>query len=638
MSVVPMKMLTVAGPTESLDDVICTCLINEQFHPVEASGIAGKNAHLAPISWTNPWQEPLTMVQKLLEDMGLTYTFRDFRAACLSLETAKGQLQTLTEAQSHYAGTQAQLEKQMEENTHEVQDLQKFAALPSDLTDIYHLDYVRFRFGRMLREAFDSLNVKMGEKDEIILYPTQMGQDYVYLVYVTPKSVAAKSDRFMDSLGFERMRLTDHVSGTPEDSAKMLEADTQRCRQQLQDTQAEYARWKQENGEVVLVLYSYLRFMYAAGEIKKYAAATEDGTFLLCGWIPAKELEGIRQRAGQFPDVMLAEDAPAAVKGETPPVKLKNNFWARLFQPFTEMYGLPAYNEFDPTFLMAITYSILFGIMYGDVGQGLVLIALGVFLYKVKGLWLGGILGSVGVFSTIFGFVFGSFFGYEHLIPGFHVLDSGANATKLLVVSAALGAVTIVGMMVINIINGIRQKDIKKIFFTNNSLAGIIFYLAVVIGAVVMLTTGVKVFTPLYIIVFILLPILVMFCQEPLGKLAEHRKDWKPESIGGFIAENFFEMFEVILSYVTNTVSFLRVGAYAICHAGMMLVVYTLAGDPASPVVLIIGNILVMGIEGLMVCIQVLRLEFYEMFGRFYQSGSREFTPAVIDYTKKIEL
>ena len=638
MSVVPMKMLTVAGPTESLDDVICTCLINEQFHPVEASGIAGKNAHLAPISWTNPWQELLTMVQKLLEDMGLTYAFRDFRAAGLSLETAKEQLQALTEAQSHYAGTQAQLEKQMEENTHEVQDLQKFAALPSDLTDIYHLDYVRFRFGRMLREAFDSLNVKMGEKDEIILYPTQMGQDYVYLVYVTPKSVAAKSDRFMDSLGFERMRLTDHVSGTPEDSAKMLEADTQRCRQQLQDTQAEYARWRQENSEVVLVLYSYLRFMYAAGEIKKYAAATEDGSFLLCGWIPAKELEGIRQRAGQFPDVMLAEDAPSAVKGETPPVKLKNNFWARLFQPFTEMYGLPAYNEFDPTFLMAITYSILFGIMYGDVGQGLVLIALGVFLYKVKGLWLGGILGSVGVFSTIFGFVFGSFFGYEHLIPGFHVLDSGANATKLLVVSAALGAVTIVGMMVINIINGIRQKDIKKIFFTNNSLAGIIFYLAVVIGAVVMLTTGVKVFTPLYIIVFILLPILVMFCQEPLGKLAEHRKDWKPESIGGFIAENFFEMFEVILSYVTNTVSFLRVGAYAICHAGMMLVVYTLAGDPASPVVLVIGNILVMGIEGLMVCIQVLRLEFYEMFGRFYQSGSREFTPAVIDYTKKIEL
>lgn len=178
----------------------------------------------------------------------------------------------------------------------------------------------------MLREAFDSLNVKLGEKDEIILYPTQMGRDYVYLVYVTPKWTAAKSDRFMDSLGFERMRLTNHVSGTPEDTAKMLEADTADCQKKLQDTKAEFSHWKQENSERLLVLYSYLRFMYAAGELKKYAVQTEDGTFLLCGWVPARELNGIRQRASRFPDVMLAEDAPSAIKSETPPVKLKITF------------------------------------------------------------------------------------------------------------------------------------------------------------------------------------------------------------------------------------------------------------------------------------------------------------------------
>ena len=242
------------------------------------------------------------------------------------------------------------------------------------------------------------------------------------------------------------------------------------------------------------------------------------------------------------------------------------------------------------------------------------------------------------MFSVIFGFVFGSFFGYEELIPGFHVLESGQNATRILIVSAAIGAVLIVMMMVINIINGIRQKDIKKIFFTNNSVAGLVFYLAVVAGAVLMLVTGKKVFTGAYIVIFIVLPILIMFCQEPLGKLVQKRKDWKPESIGGFIAENFFEMFEVLLSFVTNTVSFLRVGAYAICHAGMMLVVYTLAGDPANPVVLVLGNIIVMGIEGLMVCIQVLRLEFYEMFGRFYESGGRKFQPYMVDCTTKNDL
>lgn len=638
MSVVPMKMLTVAGPGALIDDVICTALVNEQFHPVEADRIVSSNAQMAPITWSNPWQEPLAKVQKLMEDAGISFEFRDFRDASLSLSVAKAYLDDTANHYQAYLQNKLQLEAQIQENTHEVQDLERFAALPSDLSEIYHLGYVRFRFGRMVREAFDSLNMKQDQLEEIIIYPTQVDNDYAYLCYVTPKSCAAKSDRIMDSLGFERMHLTEHVSGNPQASAQMLVSDTETCKKQLEELERSIEAWKADDTETLLTVYSYLRFMYAAGQIKRYALAANDGTFLICGWIPSTDFDRVMQNCSQFQDVIVAQDEPEAIREDTPPVKLKNNFWARLFQPFTEMYGLPAYNEFDPTFLMAITYSILFGIMYGDVGQGLVLIGLGIFLYKKKGMWLGGILGSVGVFSTIFGFVFGSFFGYEELIPGFHVLESGDNATKILLVSAAIGVVTIVGMMLINIANGIHQKDLKKIFLTNNSVAGLVFYLAVVIGAVVMLTTGAKVFSPIYIIIFIVLPVLIMFCQEPLGKLLTHKKDWKPESVGGFIAENFFEMFEVILSYVTNTVSFLRVGAYAICHAGMMLVVYTLAGDPASPLVLVIGNILVMGIEGLMVCIQVLRLEFYEMFGRFYASGSREFSPALVDYTKKLDL
>ena len=637
MSVVPMKMLTVAGPAESIDDVICTCLVNEQFHPVEAARVAN-NDHLIPFEWTNPWQDTLSTAENLLEAMHIPLEFRDFRAEPLSMPVVKNTLQEISRKLAAFTEQRTQLSDRIRDNAQDIKDLEKFLQLPSSLEDIYHLNYVKFRFGRMPRESYDSLSVKISQIDDIILYPTQIGTDFVYLVYVTPKNFAPKGDNFMNSLGFERMRLTSHTLGTPEQTTQMLEEDSAHCQQQLDALAKEYSTWVTENIDPLLTTYSYIRFMYEAGEIKKYAVHTEDNTFMLCGWVPAQELDRIKDRFSAFPDLMLAEDSPRSIKGETPPVLLKNNFWARLFQPFTEMYGLPAYNEFDPTFLMAVTYSILFGIMYGDVGQGLVLIALGIFLYKKKGMWLGGILGSVGIFSVIFGFVFGSFFGYEELIPGFHVLESGENATRILLVSAAIGVVTIIMMMVINIINGIRQKDLKKIFFTNNSVAGLIFYLAVVIGAIVMLVTGAKVFSAVYIVCLIVIPILIMFCQEPLGKLVSHQKDWKPESIGGFIAENFFEMFEVILSFVTNTVSFLRVGAYAICHAGMMLVVYTLAGDPASPIVLVLGNIIVMGIEGLMVCIQVLRLEFYEMFGRFYQSGGKKFKPCVIDSTKKIDL
>ncbi len=633
MSVVPMKMLTITGASDSIDSVISTCLVNEQFHPVEAARVMNSK-HLIPFDWSNAWQAPLASAESLLGALQIPLEFMDFHASLLTKETAEAYLQEATAKNSGFEDRRKELQERIRDNTQDVQDLEKFSELPSDLEEIYHLNYIRFRFGRMPRESYNSLLIKVSQMEELILYPTQTDSDYAYFVYVTPRRNASRTDSFMSSLGFERMRLTSHTGGTAEQTAQMLDEDITHCQDELDSLEKEYQAWIAEEREKLLTVYSYVRFMYSAGEIKKYAVHAGDNTFMLCGWVPEKALSNVKHRFSAFPDVLLSDDSPSSVNSESPPVLLKNNFWARLFQPFTEMYGLPAYNEFDPTFLMAITYSILFGIMYGDVGQGLVLICLGIFLYKVKGMWLGGILGSVGVFSVIFGFVFGSFFGYEHLIPGFHVLESGQNATRILIATAAMGAVLIIFMMVINIINGIRQKNIKKIFFTNNSLAGLIFYIAVVVGAVLMLVTGKKIFTGAYIVVFIVVPVLVMFCQEPLGKLAEHRKDWKPESVGGFIAENFFEMFEVILSFVTNTVSFLRVGAYAICHAGMMLVVYTLAGDPANPVVLVLGNIIVMGIEGLMVCIQVLRLEFYEMFGRFYESGGKKFQPSVVDTTK----
>lgn len=97
------------------------------------------------------------------------------------------------------------------------------------------------------------------------------------------------------------------------------------------------------------------------------------------------------------------------------------------------------------------------------------------------------------------------------------------------------------------------------------------------------------------------------------------------------MVDNIFEMLEVILSYVTNTMSFLRVGAFILVHAGMMQVVFVLAGmfsGAGYAAVVVIGNIIVMALEALLVGIQVLRLEFYEMFNRFYTGDGRPYIPA----------
>ena len=283
---------------------------------------------------------------------------------------------------------------------------------------------------------------------------------------------------------------------------------------------------------------------------------------------------------------------------------------------------------------MAITYCLFFGIMFGDVGQGIGLFVIGLALARFKKMWLGKIIACCGVASTAFGFVYGSVFGFEDILPGFKILE-GNNVVLLLVASLAMGVVMLAFVMVVNIINGVRQRDFDKIFFGPNGAAGMVFYLGLIIAAVVTLATGFSLFRVWYVLPVLVLPLVLILLREPLSKLAAGDPHWKPESVGGLLVSGFFELFETLLSFLTNTLSFLRVGAYAITHVSLMLVIRTMAGANLNPIVLVLGNLFVMGFEGLLVGIQVLRLEFYELFGRFYESSGREYSPKVIDYSAK---
>lgn len=207
----------------------------------------------------------------------------------------------------------------------------------------------------------------------------------------------------------------------------------------------------------------------------------------------------------------------------------------------------------------------------------------------------------------------------------------------LLIASIALGAGMITLVMLLNILNALRRRDVGKALFDPNGLSGIVFYWGAIFAILGIMGLLPNVASFLYIAVVLVLPLVLIYLKEPLSGLIQHRKDWKPEKPGEFFIENFFEMFEVLLSYLSNSVSFIRVGAFALNHAGMMLAVRVIAEllGAGGPVVMVLGNIFVMCMEGLIVGIQVLRLEFYELFSRFFQGGGRAFEPFQIKYDKK---
>lgn len=299
------------------------------------------------------------------------------------------------------------------------------------------------------------------------------------------------------------------------------------------------------------------------------------------------------------------------------------------------MYGLPSYYDIDITAFVAVTYTLLFGIMFGDMGQGLVLMLGGLLFWKKTGSSLGKILVPCGFSSMVFGFVFGSVFGFEEMLNPVYAklgwngkpLEVMDSINTVLLFAIGIGVALVILAMVINVITFLKKGKLGSALLTENGLAGIAVYVG---GANLAygFMAGEGLFPTKISVALLGVGMVVLFLKEILVPLVDEGKLHKPESIMDFVLQNLFECIEYVLSYFSNTVSFLRVGAFVIVHASMMMVVFTLAGDASTPkglIVVAIGNVVVIALEGLLSGIQGLRLELYEMFSRFYEGGGRPF-------------
>jgi len=190
--------------------------------------------------------------------------------------------------------------------------------------------------------------------------------------------------------------------------------------------------------------------------------------------------------------------------------------------------------------------------------------------------------------------------------------------------------------MCLHIYNAAKQGRIGDLLFGANGLAGLFFYAAILWLVFRWLIWGQGFSSTIVLIA--LLPLVLVALRQPITQLIQRDKPDANASPGMFIFNTIIGLFETLLSYATNTISFVRVGAFAISHAGMMHVVIQLSQTAAGSrnlLVLIVGNIVVMAIEGLLVGIQVLRLDFYEIFSRFYSGGGREFVPNRVDTSQE---
>ena len=647
MSVVPMKLLTIAGPLERFDDVVRACVIDQEFHPENALQLMRGVGGLRPLDPENPYAAMLRRAVEVADEAGIPLDYAPFDPDA-PLEDQSAYFDGLLARVADLHRQQEELEHQMDEARSMVDQLQNLRGLDVKLDELWGLDHARFRYGYLPRETYDGFRDAMDAEEDLFFVPTTLGARRVYGVYFTTREAHHRVDSLMNSLHFVRIRLEEPPHGTVDAATAELNARVTDAQKAVEGVQAQLDKLREEEKPHILASYAYLRYHSECCEMRRYGCRSRN-TFYLTGWVPAASVPEVEQKLAAFPELSCVADTADDVEHVKPPTKLKNSFLGRVFEPFLEMYGLPAYNEKDPSLFMAITYCLFFGIMFGDLGQGLGLAVIGFVLAKWKKMWLGGIITCCGLSGALFGCVYGSVFGFEEVLPGFKIMEEStfaglgavSNVLLLLVMSICLGVFMLLLVMVVNIINGVRQRNFEKILFGPNGAAGILFYGGLILAAVATLAFGVNLFTPLYILPVLILPLILMLLREPLSRLLAGDPEWKNFSVGELLVTGFFELFETLLSYLTNTLSFMRVGAYAITHVGLMLVVHMLAdlaggvGGPVGILILVLGNIFVMGFEGLLVGIQVLRLEFYELFGRFYDDGGVPFVPKKIDYAAR---
>ena len=373
MAIEKMRLLRMAGSKENIEKILLTAFATNDLHAELASHVVneGNGGKLLPED--NTFAEYL----KRIESMARSLNTEIMCAFDGSTTFTHDQIEMyLTDAESKFEKINEQLMNQSNltaEDKNAIEILRTY-----DITALNELKYTYVTFGRLPLSSIPKVNLH--NEKSFVLHTMTKNNHYAWVLVIALLDKQKEVNNILESLYFEPIAI-------PKIDEQQFTID---CESTL--------------GKI----YGYVRHYAELAKYYKYMAIFDDEV-VITGFVPKRVCKAYKTLFGDLTDVVIQDFPAESEEGLEPPTVLRNNWFAKPFELFVEMYGLPHYGDFDPTFYVAITYSLLFGIMFGDLGQGLVLVIGGYALWKWKKMSLAAVGVRIGLFSMFFGTMFGSF-------------------------------------------------------------------------------------------------------------------------------------------------------------------------------------------------------------------------------------
>ncbi len=538
-----------------------------------------------------------------------------------------------------------------------------FANLKVAYSEIEHLTFLSLRIGKIDPAVFDDLKFAVGDRGAVVA----LGADRNRILAAASKKGRFALDTELKRFGFVPLEIPKGFKGVPDEVLTGLAAQVADADSVLASIALERSRFADMHAERLLHLLQAFSLGAQVQDVRQSLEATQL-VYRISGWIASGDSTAVMKDLDELTEGRVAirvyapSEVPAIRNGrEKVPVQYRHGPFVKSFERMIFSYGSPLYGTIDPTPVVAFFFTLLFGIMFGDVGQGLVFFLLGLALVggRIGALknWrqFGPIFIAIGCSSMVMGLITGEFFSNPEVLRPFgryvtglfgesrdvilELMPSRESMGKLLIFfgfTLAVGFIVNSIGLVINIANQFSLGKTARALFGKTGMCGAFFFWYAVFAAIRIAVTGGSI--GWYDIAFSVTTLLGVFFSEPLERLMEGHRPVFENGLFSAAIQGIVEILEIVSTAISNSVSFLRVGAFALAHAVLGFIIFTLSdlvGGSLSPggiLIGVFGNAVIIALEGLIVTIQVIRLQYYEFFSKFFTDTGREFKPFRFKY------